>query len=101
MHRELLKIQLASQLLSGLCRNSLGKTPLQREPELIYALETEEILIRLGEKKNGPAFEHSPPTLARAKPVQERDIEREPFDDLLDQRREREGRPRPNGPRLH
>ncbi len=101
MQKQALKVTVAGHLLSGICREDSTKSALEREGELRNSLEIAEALIRLAEGENGPTLEHTPPLLAPAKPVQERTIEREPLQSLLDARRTNQPGRTPRGPTLH
>lgn len=101
MQRQTLKIIVAGQLLSGICREDSTRSALDRESELRNALEIAEALIRLSEGSNSPTLEHTPPLLAPARPVQERTIEREPLQSLLDTRHNKAPHGPPRGPTLH
>lgn len=101
MQKQTLKIIVAGQLLSGICREDSTRSALEREDELRNSLEIAEALIRLGEGSNGPRLEHAPPLLPPAPPVQERSIERESLQSLLETRRSRQPGNAPRGPTLH
>ena len=101
MQRQTLKIIVAGQLLSGICREDSTRSALDREGELRNVLEIAEALIRLGEGSNSLTLEHTSPLLAPARPVQERTIEREPLQSLLDTRRNKAPHGPPRGPTLH
>lgn len=105
MHKEALKITVAGQLLSGICREDSTKSAAEREPELRNSLEIAETLIRMADGGYGPTLELNPPLLPPAPPVQERNIERPSLRSLLEERRSQQaGQPpvrRSRGPTLH
>lgn len=97
MHR--LKVEIASQLLSGICREDGSKSAHDREQQLRNALDTATALIQLAAEDGSPGFDHTPPLFTRAKPVQEREIKREPLEDLVRARHQDQSAAPRMGPR--